>query len=87
MVALRYDVSSTQGTFEYRTAIVNIDNGDVEPVLEGYIPILVGWNTNASPGAWQAGSIASRLVMGEDHSLHLWDTESNQVKPVIPVPE
>ena len=87
VVALRFDVSSTQGTFEYRTAIVNIDNGDVEPVLEGYIPILVGWNTNASPGAWQAGSIASRLVMGEDHSLHLWDTESNQVKPVIPVPE
>jgi len=87
VVALRNDVSQDSGEFQYRTSIVNLETGEVQPVLKGYIPILVGWYAHASPGAWRAGSFASRLVTGEDRTLYLWDTESNQVKPVIPVPE
>jgi len=87
IVALRKNTSSDPGNYRYRTTIVNLETGDIEPVLEGYIPILVGWIAHASPGAWHAGSLASRLVMDEDRTLHLWDTETNKLEQLIPVVE
>ena len=37
-----------------------------------------------SPGAWQPGSVSSRLMQGEDCSLHLWDDEAGAAVQIIP---
>jgi hypothetical protein len=68
------------------SAVVDVRMGEVTRVLDGYAPVLGPWGPSTSPGAWATGAVASRLVSGEDHSLHLWRPETNELEQLIPVP-
>ena len=35
-------------------------------------------------GAWQPGSVSSRLLEADDGSLHLFDPETRKLKQLIP---
>ena len=68
------------------TSLLDLNEGSTEVVLEGFSPILGRWMQRTSAGAWSVGSTASRLVEGEDGSLHLWDPDTGELEQLIPVP-
>jgi len=72
---------------ERSALFVDLSNGTVTHVLDGVSPVLGRWGLMGSSGAWEIGSIATRLMEGENGSLHLWDPETNELKQLIPVPE
>jgi hypothetical protein len=69
------------------TAIIDVAEGVSEEVLHDYAPVMGLWETNTSTGAWDTGSTASRVLRGEDRSLHLWDPETGELEQLIPVVE
>lgn len=72
---------------ERSTALVDLFDGEVTDVLDGVTPVLGRWGLLASPGAWKIGSIATRLMEGENGSLQLWDPKTQQLVQIIPVPD
>ncbi len=70
-----------------RTVIVKIEDGTTVHEFEGMSLVLTRWRLRALPGSWNVGSVATRLMSGEDGSLHLWDPETNELKQLIPVPD
>jgi hypothetical protein len=71
---------------ERSTIFVDLSDGTVTNVLDGVSPVLGRWGLLASSGAWRIGSIATRLMEGENGSLHLWDPKTQQLEQIIPVP-
>jgi len=72
---------------EHSTVFVNLSTGTVTDSLDGVSPVLGRWGLTTSPGAWEIGSVASRLMEGKSGSLHLWDPETNELFQIIPMPE
>jgi hypothetical protein len=71
---------------ERSTIFVDLSDGTVTNVLDGVSPVLGRWGLLALSGAWRIGSIATRLMEGENGSLHLWDPKTQQLEQIIPVP-
>jgi hypothetical protein len=69
-----------------RTVVVDLSTGTVRKVLEGVLPGLGRWRCDASEGAWAVGTVASRLMVGDTGSLHLWDPETGDLEQIIPGP-
>ena len=75
-------------TSRLETCLVDLTTGNSETILQGYAPALGRWAWWGSvPGALEPGSVAGRLVVGEDGSLRLLDLETNQLLQIIPVPD
>jgi len=72
-------------TTRLRTSLVDLNSGDVEPILSGRAPVLGTWGARGSRGAWAVGSVAGRLLQGEKGTLHLWDPETSELEQLIPV--
>ncbi len=80
--------NSAEGIPETRgSGILDVATGQMDKVLDGYVPVVGFWGTGISPGAWDAGSTAGRIMLGENGSLHLWDPETNELERLIPVPD
>jgi len=69
------------------TVFIDIRTGRTDDVLDDVSPALGSWGVATSAGAWNVGSVATRLMEGVDGSLHLWDPETNDLKQLIPIPE
>jgi len=67
------------------SVIINVADGVSESTLDGYAPMMGLWATGTSAGAWDTGALASRILKGEDHTLHLWDPATGVLKQIIPV--
>lgn len=67
--------------------VVDVAAATGEIVLDGFAPELGLWGNETTGGAWDVGSLASRVLRGPDESLHLWDPETNELKQLIPVPD
>ncbi len=73
---------------ELQTVLVDLREGTSEVLLAGHAPVLGRWGYwRSSRGAWNVGSMATRLVRGEDGSFYLWDPETDELKQLIPVPD
>ena len=70
-----------------RTMVIDVAAASGEVVLDGYAPVLGLWGNETSAGAWDVGTLASRVLKGPGDSLHLWDPETNELKQLIPVPD
>jgi hypothetical protein len=70
-----------------RTSLVDLKSGGAEAILKGRAPVLGTWGAWGSRGSWAVGSVAGRLLQGEDGSLHLWDPETGELEQIIPVLE
>jgi hypothetical protein len=70
-----------------QTVSVDLSEGTSEKLLIEYAPVLGTWRVRRSTGSGSVGSMAGRLVQGEDRSLHLWDPETNALTQLIPVPD
>lgn len=70
-----------------KTVSVDLVEGTSEELLIEFAPILGPWGVRRSTGSGGVGSMAGRLVQGEDRSLHLWDPETNALTKLIPVPD
>ncbi len=80
--------SSEDGEPAERSAFVaDLAAGTLEEAFVGVSPLLGGWKFETSPGAWDVGTVASRLMLGEEGSLHLWDPETGELRQLIPVPD
>ncbi len=82
--AWRSDVYKFEGA---RTSIVNTGTGLVETTIDGFFPLQAErWRVieTGGAGAWYIGSVSSRLLQGEDGSLHLLDPETEKLKQLIP---
>ena len=71
-----------------RTLIVDLEAMRVEETIDGVLPLKYDrWSeiyAVSAPGAWQPGSVSSRLLVGEDKSLHLWDDDTRTLEQLIP---
>jgi len=76
-----------RGAVDYLTSVVDLDTGEVVRIFTKMAPVLGRWGTSSNTGAWTPGSVATRLLHGEDGELHLWDPETNDLKQLIPVPD
>ena len=70
-----------------RTCIVDLRSGEVDQTLDGIAPVLGPWKNASSSGAWNAGSTAGKLFLGEDGSVRLLDSGAGKVEQLIPVPD
>lgn len=68
----------------YRTVVLDLPSVSVVSTLDGYRPLLGWWGVISSAGAWNEGTVATRLLMSEDHTLHLWNPDTGEVKPMVP---
>ena len=71
----------------YRFSIVNTATGLAETTMDGFYPLQgQTWRgiEAVGDGAWQVGSVASRLLQAEDGSLHLLDPDTGTLKKLIP---
>ena len=72
-----------------RTLIVNLEDMRIEQTIDGVLPLDEYWlsrvHVDAWPGARQPGSVSSRLLVGEDKSLHLWNDDTRTLGQLIPV--
>ncbi|MEE4274104.1 MAG: hypothetical protein V2I67_20670 [Thermoanaerobaculales bacterium] len=72
-----------------RTLIVNLEDMRIEQTIDGVLPLDEYWlsrvHVDAWPGARQPGSVSSRLLVGEDKSLHLWNDDTGTLEQLIPV--
>ena len=71
----------------YRFSIVNTGTGLAETTMDGFYPLQGQiWRgiEAVGDGAWQVGSVASRLLQAEDGSLHLLDPDTGTLKKLIP---
>jgi len=69
------------------TWVVNMETGHVETTIDGFYPLQAepwGEIYAVGAGAWQPGSVSSRLLQAENGSLHLLDPETGTVEQVIP---
>ena len=81
-----WDANEREET-RYRFSIVNTATGLAETTMDGFYPLQgQTWRgiEAVGDGAWQVGSVASRLLQGEDGSLHLLDPETGTLKQLIP---
>jgi hypothetical protein len=72
---------------DFKTCVVNMETGDVEATIDGFYPMQAErWRgiEVGGPGAWQPGSVASRLLKAQNGSLHLLDSETGTLKQLIP---
>ncbi len=81
---------SWEGEFPNRTrhlmtGLINLKTGKTERTLSGHAPVLGYWGVWSSPGSWEVGSVAGRLIQSEDRVLSLWDPETNELEQLIPV--
>lgn len=84
-----YNYFMTEGArgVDYLSSVVDLDTGEVVRIFTDQTPVLGTWGTWSSAGAWTPGSIATRLLHGEDGTLHLWDPETDKLEQIIPIPE
>jgi len=71
----------------HRFSIVNTETGVAETTVDGFYPLQRRYGREieaVGSGAWQVGSVASRLLKAEDGSLHLLDPATGQLKQLIP---
>jgi hypothetical protein len=72
-----------------RTLIVNLEDMRIEQTIDGVLPLVEYWlarvHVDAWPGARHPGSVSSRLLVGEDKSLHLWNDDTGTLEQLIPV--
>ena len=72
-----------------RTSIVDLEAMRIEKNIDGVFPLKYGrWSgiyAVSAPDAWQPGSVSSRLLVGEDKSLHLWNDDTRTLEQLIPV--
>jgi hypothetical protein len=76
-----------KGAVDYLASVVNLDTGEVVRVFTDLTPVLGTWGTSSNSRAWTPGSVATRLLLGEDGGLYLWDPETNDLRQLIPVPD
>jgi hypothetical protein len=69
------------------TSLVDLKTGEATTILKGFAPVLGGWESWSDRAAYSVGTVAGRLMQGEDGSLHLWDPETNRLRRIIPVPD
>lgn len=69
------------------TKVIDLASGEIVETLEGVSPVLGRWGIQVSSGAWEAGSVASRLLEGTRASLHLWHPDTGELEQVIPIPD
>jgi hypothetical protein len=67
-----------------RTYLVDVDAGSISQVLDGVSPVLGGWRVETSAGAWEVGSMATRVMIDEGFSLSLLDTETGELRRLVP---
>lgn len=67
-----------------RTVVVDLPSAAVVSDLSGYRPLLGWWGAFSSAGAWEPGAVATRLLVSEDETLHLWNPDSGEVSPLVP---
>jgi hypothetical protein len=76
-------------SWEQTSHIVDTRTGQVGVTLDGLYPALVDGSSSVLEvgvrGAWQPGSVSSRLLRGENGSLHLWEPETGTTRQLIPV--
>ena len=74
---------------EQTSHIVDTRTGQVGAAFEGLYPALVDGYSSvleaSGRGVWQPGSVSSRLLRGENGSLHLWEPETGKTRQLIPV--
>lgn len=71
-----------------RTAyIVDLESGTIRQVLDGVSPVLGGWRFDISPGAWDVGSVATRLMVGEGFKLSFLDPDTGELRQLVPFPD
>jgi len=70
-----------------KTYLVDLETGSLGLVLDGVSPVLGGWRSDVSSGAWQVGSVATRLMIGEGFTLRLLDTETGDLRQLVPFPD
>lgn len=68
----------------YRTVVVDLASATIESTLDGYRPLLGWWGVVSSAGVDNAGTVATRLLMRQDYTLHLWHPDSGTVSPLVP---
>lgn len=76
-----------KGGVDYLSSVVDLDSGEAVRIFTDRTPVLGTWGTWSSASAWTPGSIATRLLHGEDGSLHLWDPGSDDLEQILPISE
>jgi hypothetical protein len=76
-----------KGAVDYLSSVINLDTGETVRIFSDLTPVLGTWGTSSNQGVWEPGSIATRLMRGENGELHLWDPETDELKQLIPVPD
>lgn len=74
-----------KGGVDYLSSAVDLDSGEVVRIFTDLTPVLGNWGTWSNASAWTPGSIATRLLHGEDGSLHLWDPDSDELVQILPI--
>jgi len=74
-------------TPKLQTNLIDLDSGESETILSGYAPVLGTWRAWSSRGSWAVGSLASRLLRDGEGFIHLWDSETNELTQIIPMPD
>ena len=71
------------------TSIVDLDAMRIGETIDGVLPLSrnlwSGVYAVGSSGAWQPGSVSSRLLVGGDKSLQLWNDDTGTLEQLIPL--
>jgi hypothetical protein len=70
---------------ERLTRLVDVATGEVVETLGGVSPVLGRWGLRVSPGAWRVGSVATRLFLGNDGTLHILNPDTYELTRMLPV--
>jgi len=89
LLAIGWTTWSGEGETPTRqqTLLVDLDEGAITRTFAGVSPVLGGWRNDTSPGAWDIGSVATRMMEGEGFTLSLWEPDTDELHQLIPFPD